>query len=66
MALIAAFSLGLAAVLTGIGLLVVHLRHVLDRLPLHDRVTARLPILSAALVTLVGVALIVRALHGQF
>ena len=66
LALIGAFSLGLAAVLTGIGLLVVRLRHVLDRLPLHSRATASLPILSAALVTVVGIALIVRALNGQF
>jgi nickel/cobalt exporter len=66
LALIGAFSLGLAAVLTGIGVLVVRMRGVLDRLPLHERVTARLPLLSAALVTLVGVVLIVRAVRGQF
>ncbi len=65
-ALIGAFSLGLAAVLTGIGILVVRLRHVVDRLPLHERFTSRLPIVSAGLVTLVGSLIIVRALHGQF
>ena len=65
-ALIAAFSLGLASVLTGIGLLVVRLRHVLERLLLNERFTSRLPVLSAALVTLVGLLLIFRALHGQF
>lgn len=66
LALICAFSLGLALVLTAIGLLVVRLRSVLERLPLHERVTSRLPILSAALVTFVGLVLIFRALHGQF
>ena len=65
-ALIGAFSLGLAIVLTGLGLLVVRLRTVLDRLPLHPRAIAALPILSAALVTVVGVALIARALGGQY
>ena len=63
---LAVLSLGLAAVLTGIGILVVRLKAVLERLPLHERFTARLPIVSAALVTLVGIVLIVRALQGQY
>jgi ABC-type nickel/cobalt efflux system permease component RcnA len=65
MALIGAFSLGLASVLTGIGILVVRLKGLLNRLPSHERLTSRLPALSAALVTLVGLCLVVRALHGQ-
>ena len=48
LALITAFSLGLATVLTGIGLLVVYARGFLERLPLGGRVMSRLPILSAS------------------
>jgi nickel/cobalt transporter (NicO) family protein len=64
--LIVFFSLGLAAVLTGIGLLVVHARRFLDRLPLNNKTLSRLPVLSAALVTAVGIALLVRSFNGAF
>ncbi|HZO92116.1 MAG TPA: hypothetical protein VFB38_27610 [Chthonomonadaceae bacterium] len=66
LALIAAFSLGLAAVLTGIGLLVVYARGFLEKLPLQGQIVSRLPVVSAAIVTAIGLALFVRAVTGQF
>jgi nickel/cobalt exporter len=65
LALIGAFSLGLAAVLTGIGLLVVRVRRVVERLPFSGKFAARLPVLSAALVTSIGLALVFRAFSGS-
>jgi len=65
MALIGAFSLGLACVLTGIGILVVRISGSLQRKSSHGHLTLRLQALSAALVTLVGVCLVMRALNGQ-
>jgi len=59
--LISAFSLGLASVLVAIGLLVVWARGWMDRLPSGNAFLQRLPIASAAAITLVGVVLIVRA-----
>src|SRR5581483_9318026 len=64
LALITSFSLGLATVLTGIGLLVVYARGFLERLPMSGRVMTRLPILSAAVVTVIGLVLVVRAVSG--
>lgn len=66
LALITAFSMGLAAVLTGIGLLMVSARGLLDRLPgLSDgRWSARLSLLSAAVVSLIGIGLSLQSLLG--
>jgi ABC-type nickel/cobalt efflux system permease component RcnA len=64
LALITAFSLGLATVLTAIGILVVKARGLLDRLPRSEhrgRLLARLPVVSAAIVTVIGLVLVVRA-----
>lgn len=71
MLLITAFSLGLAAVLVALGLIVVSARNVFDRLPtsLHRNAVSsmvsgairRLPVASAAMITLIGIILIVRA-----
>jgi len=66
MIMIIAFSLGLATVLTLIGILVIRARGWLERLPLTRTLTNRLPIVSAAVVTLLGLILFVRACHGNF
>ena len=59
--LIAAFSLGLAATLTGLGVAVVHAGKALARLPVPGRLAAAIPALSAALIVVVGVALTAQA-----
>lgn len=64
MALITAFSLGLASVLIGIGILVVSAAHIFDSMPRSAMAARALPIFSAAAITCIGVALVVRAL-GQ-
>ena len=60
--LIVAFSAGLAATLTALGLAVVHAGRVLGRLPVPGRLVTAIPAASAALIVLVGVALTVQAL----
>src|SRR5262249_38659991 len=62
--LITAFSFGLAAVLVGIGMAVVSARHWFHGRPSGGALLRRLPVASAALITLIGVALIVRAFGG--
>ncbi len=61
MALITAFSIGLASVLIVIGLLVVSARHWFERFPAGEGLLRRLPLLSAAAITLIGVMLVIRA-----
>jgi nickel/cobalt transporter (NicO) family protein len=56
--LITAFSLGLAATLTGLGIVVVRAA----RVPLPPRAAAVIPALSAALIVLVGVVMTAKAL----
>jgi len=61
--LIVAFSVGLAAVLIAIGLLMVHAGRFLSRLhPNSELVRRRLPLLSALFITVVGVVLVVQSL----
>jgi len=62
LALIVAFSLGLAATVTGIGLLAVLARRTFGRLSLEGRLVRALPAASAALILLVGLAITARAL----
>lgn len=62
MLLIVAFSVGLAAVLTGIGLLLVYARRFFDRVPTDGRLLRALPVASAAFVTLAGLAIAAGAL----
>jgi nickel/cobalt transporter (NicO) family protein len=64
MLLILAFSVGLAGVLTAIGLLLVHARGLFSRLPLESTVARVMPVLSAAVVTALGVAIALRAITG--
>ncbi len=62
--LILAFSIGLAGVLTGIGLIMVYAGRFLERLPVrHSAVTTRLlPMASATFITVAGLAITYRAL----
>jgi ABC-type nickel/cobalt efflux system permease component RcnA len=63
-ALIAAFSLGLAATITGIGLVAVLARRAFGRVSLEGRVVRALPALSALVILFVGVAITARAVPG--
>ncbi len=65
MLLIVAFSLGLAATLTGVGVLVVYARRFVDRVPSSGRIVQAAPTFSAAVITILGVGLTVQAL-GTF
>jgi ABC-type nickel/cobalt efflux system permease component RcnA len=62
--LIFAFSIGLAAVLSGIGLVMVYAGQMLERLPVrHSAITTRLlPAASAAFITAAGLLITLRAL----
>jgi nickel/cobalt transporter (NicO) family protein len=60
-ALIGAFSLGLAATITGIGLVAVLARRVFGRLSLDGRLVRAVPAVSAFVIVLVGVAITARA-----
>jgi nickel/cobalt transporter (NicO) family protein len=62
MLLIVAFSAGLAAVLTGIGLLLVYARRLFEHFPTDGRLLRALPIASAAVVTLAGLGITLQAL----
>jgi ABC-type nickel/cobalt efflux system permease component RcnA len=62
MLLIVAFSIGLAAVLTGIGLLLVYARRLFERFPSDGRLLRALPVASAAIVTLAGLGIALSAL----
>jgi nickel/cobalt transporter (NicO) family protein len=59
--LIVAFSAGLAATLTGLGIVVVHAGKALARLPLPGRLVSAIPALSATLIVVVGMALTAQA-----
>lgn len=62
--LIVAFSIGLAATITAIGLVAVLARRAFGRLSLDGPVVRALPAVSAALILLVGVVITVRAVPG--
>jgi ABC-type nickel/cobalt efflux system permease component RcnA len=64
LALIVAFSLGLACTVTGIGLIAVLARRAFGRVSFEGRVVRLLPALSALVILCVGVAITVRALPG--
>ena len=60
--LIVVFSLGLAATLTGLGLLVVYTKRLTGRLRIPAGVTAVVPALSALAIVAIGVVMTVKAL----
>ena len=65
LALIVAFSLGLASVISGIGLAVLYARKLFTRLPSdHGRLVPVLPVASAVIITVLGVVLTARSLPG--
>jgi nickel/cobalt transporter (NicO) family protein len=64
LALILAFSIGLAATITGIGLVAVYARRAFSRLSLDGPLVRALPAVSAALILGVGIAITARALPG--
>lgn len=61
--LILAFSLGLAVVLSSIGITMVQARGLFDRLPVHTAWARRLPVLSSAVVSILGVGIALQALQ---
>jgi ABC-type nickel/cobalt efflux system permease component RcnA len=62
LALILAFSVGLAATITGIGLVAVYARRAFGRLSLNGPVVRLLPAVSAALILAVGLVITARAI----
>ena len=65
LALIVAFSFGLASVISGIGLAVLYARKLFTRLPSDSgRVVQILPVASAVIITVLGIVLTTRALPG--
>ncbi|OFW75723.1 MAG: hypothetical protein A2Y55_12920 [Actinobacteria bacterium RBG_16_68_12] len=64
LALIVAFSVGLAATITGIGLVAVVARRAFGRLSLEGPVVRTLPAVSAALILAVGAVITAKALPG--
>ena len=63
--LIVAFSLGLAMVLILIGLVMLYARSLAARLSLEGRWMLRLPLASSALIVVLGLAVVLRALAGK-
>jgi nickel/cobalt exporter len=64
LALIVAFSVGLAATITAIGLVAVYARRAFGRLSLDGALVRTLPSISAALILAVGLAITARAIPG--
>ena len=63
--LITSFSLGLAAVLMGLGILLVRSRHLVSRFArIGDRWTTVLPLISALIVTALGIGLLLKGIHA--
>lgn len=62
LALVSAFSLGLAAVLTGIGLMLVYARGLFERLSIQPPKLKLLPAVSALFITLIGLGITTQTL----
>ena len=60
--LILCFSLGLASVLTAIGIALVHAGRLVERVPLNGRLLRVLPVFSALVVTVIGLGITLQAL----
>jgi ABC-type nickel/cobalt efflux system permease component RcnA len=60
--LVLSFSIGLAGVLTGIGLMLVFARRFFDRLPVKSRFTELIPAGSALFIVILGIGITVQAL----
>jgi nickel/cobalt transporter (NicO) family protein len=64
MVFVVVFSMGLAVVLTGIGLLMVYARQLFERYSFEARIPRFLPVASAAAISLIGLVIVLGAL-GQ-
>ena len=62
MILVLAFSLGLAGALTGIGMIFIYAGKLFQRFPTSGKVIGFLPVLSALFVSVVGAAIVYKAL----
>src|SRR5215208_1042328 len=62
MVLVVVFSMGLAVVLTGIGLLMVYARRSFERYSFEARIPRFLPVASAAAISLIGLLIVLGAL----
>src|SRR5262249_14279230 len=60
--LVVAFSVGLASVLSVIGIVMVYARGMLERLPLDGRFARYAPVASAVVISLAGIAVVVEAI----
>jgi nickel/cobalt transporter (NicO) family protein len=63
LALIVAFSVGLAGVLTGIGVALVYARGLFEKLPFDGRMARYVPVASALVISLAGMAIVLEALR---
>jgi len=63
LALIVAFSIGLAGVLTGIGIALVYARGLFEKLPLDGRMARYVPVASALVISLAGAAIVLEGLR---
>ena len=66
LALITAFSIGLASVVSGIGLIVLYARGIAARIPRSGSVINVLPAVSSAVITVAGLVIVARALPPLF
>jgi nickel/cobalt transporter (NicO) family protein len=62
MVLVVVFSMGLAVVLTGIGLLMVYARKVFERHTFEARIPRYLPVVSAAAISCLGLVILLGAI----
>jgi nickel/cobalt exporter len=62
MVLVVVFSMGLAVVLTGIGLLMVYARRSFERYSFEARIPRFLPVASAAVISFVGIVIVLGAI----
>ena len=62
MVLVVVFSMGLAVVLTGIGLLMVYARQLFERYSFEARIPRFLPVASAAVISFVGLVIVLGAI----
>ena len=62
--LVVAFSLGLAGLLSAIGLLILYARRFVERLPLDGRLASAAPVVSALVMIVLGLVLTARAVPG--
>jgi ABC-type nickel/cobalt efflux system permease component RcnA len=65
LALVSAFSLGLAGVLTGIGLMLVYAKEQFERLPIQSPKISMLPTVSALFMTLIGLGITTQAVFAH-